>query len=561
MVDASRGSSSSADSPQGPGIHEIFSLRKPKDLKAGLASGGKSILKGVAGGLATLIAAPALGAYEQGALGFAKGVGAGIAGAALLPVIGVTVGVAQAVRGGLNTPEAILESRRGKFWDQDRREWIDLPTSALALDDEIYTQARRQWHANGRPPAPADAPDYYALLGVAPDASPDDIKKAYYLLARRMHPDKNPDDPQAKERFQQLGEAYQVLCNPELRQRYDSSGTAGLDISFMDSAEFFTALFGSDRFEHLVGELAITAAVRSGMTFSEEQMKAFQAAREQRLTVLLKALLRRWVEGDAEGFVTSMSQEAAELAGLSYGAVMLKALGRVYSGAADVALGGIWEGSLAAMRQTGNSMATQIRLASLVVKVSKVQSDLDRMKEAEAKDQMAASVQEDAQQASAMQSEQEESSQASRPAASATPSGEAQPSTSDTSKASTQRGKEGGSLASRAEERARLEQENLLLFLETMWAANVFDIETTVKHVCKQVLKEPSASKEVRQARAHGLRKLGAIFQAAADRVLEAQPQADPEAAVEGVKQKMEDAMQRVIEKRNAADDALYGSS
>ncbi len=88
--------------------------------------------------------------------------------------------------------------------------------------------------------------------------------------------------------------------------------------------------------------------------------------------VLLKALLRRWVEGDEEGFKATMRIEAEELAVVSYGAVMLKALGRVYSGAADVALGGVFEGSMAAMRQRGNVLQSQFRLASLALKVSQL---------------------------------------------------------------------------------------------------------------------------------------------------------------------------------------------
>lgn len=56
----------------------------------------------------------------------------------------------------------------------------------------------------------------------------------------------------------------QVLGNAELRERYDMHGAEGLDVSFMDGGEFFAMLFGSEMFEHLVGELVIAAAARSG---------------------------------------------------------------------------------------------------------------------------------------------------------------------------------------------------------------------------------------------------------------------------------------------------------
>ena len=63
--------------------------------------------------------------------------------------------------------------------------------------------------------------DYYKILGVKPDASADEIKKAYRRLALQYHPDKNPGDKQAEEKFKEIAEAYDVLSDPEKRKKYD----------------------------------------------------------------------------------------------------------------------------------------------------------------------------------------------------------------------------------------------------------------------------------------------------------------------------------------------------
>jgi molecular chaperone DnaJ len=70
--------------------------------------------------------------------------------------------------------------------------------------------------------------DYYEILGVSKSASDDEIKKAYRKLAIKYHPDKNPDDKQAEEKFKEAAEAYEVLSNAEKRQRYDQFGHAGV---------------------------------------------------------------------------------------------------------------------------------------------------------------------------------------------------------------------------------------------------------------------------------------------------------------------------------------------
>jgi len=70
--------------------------------------------------------------------------------------------------------------------------------------------------------------DYYDILGVAKNSSPEEIKKAYRKLAIKFHPDKNPNDHTAEDKFKEAAEAYEILSNPEKKQRYDHYGHAGV---------------------------------------------------------------------------------------------------------------------------------------------------------------------------------------------------------------------------------------------------------------------------------------------------------------------------------------------
>ena len=66
--------------------------------------------------------------------------------------------------------------------------------------------------------------DYYEVLGVPKDAAQADIKKAYRKLAMKFHPDQNPDDAQAEKKFKEAAEAYDIISDPQKRQRYDQFG-------------------------------------------------------------------------------------------------------------------------------------------------------------------------------------------------------------------------------------------------------------------------------------------------------------------------------------------------
>lgn len=78
----------------------------------------------------------------------------------------------------------------------------------------------------------ADKRDYYEVLGVNKGATDDEIKKAYRKLARKYHPDLNKDNPEAAEKFKEIGEAYEILSDKDKRARYDQFGFAGVDPNY-----------------------------------------------------------------------------------------------------------------------------------------------------------------------------------------------------------------------------------------------------------------------------------------------------------------------------------------
>src|SRR5437762_12042532 len=97
--------------------------------------------------------------------------------------------------------------------------------------------------------------DYYEVLGIDRNSSEDEIKKSYRKLAIKYHPDKNPGDKTAEEKFKEIGEAYEVLSDPQKRAAYDQYGHSAFDPrsrgfrpgagGFHDPFEVFREVFSS----------------------------------------------------------------------------------------------------------------------------------------------------------------------------------------------------------------------------------------------------------------------------------------------------------------------------
>mmetsp|Transcript_22995 Transcript_22995/g.42322 ORF Transcript_22995/g.42322 Transcript_22995/m.42322 type:complete len:434 (+) Transcript_22995:38-1339(+) len=322
--------------------------------------------------------------------------------------------------------------------------------------------------------APAQDGDYYAVLGVARDASPAEIKKAYYRLSKQWHPDKNMDNKEeATKRFQEIGEAYQVLSDPELREKYDKHGKSGLNgNAFVDPADLFGMMFGGGKFDHLIGELQLAFLAEQGLDGKQADsqaavaaLEAWQEERISKITATMQQRLEPWVAGNHRSFAEVAFNEREELQNEPMGKAMLQAIGYAYERMAKTQAshleGGMFGKMHAAFRK-GRQDMHNVRIAFDAVKgtagVQATQQVLQKR------------VQQLQQQGMPMEEIQKDS------------------------------------------QVRKLMEETQSNVQEFMWRISRVDIETTISTVCERLTTQ-GAPKEVLHKRCEALMVLGAIFQ------------------------------------------------
>ncbi|KAH9475514.1 DnaJ-like protein 1 [Psilocybe cubensis] len=156
-------------------------------------------------------------------------------------------------------------------YQQSNRSTPNSQSSTGASGSQQQQQQQRKGRKIGTQDRPLET-GYYDILGVPVTATTDDIKKAYRRAAIKHHPDKNPDDPHAEERFKEIAIAYQTLSDDALRRKYNEFGPkeTAPEGGYVDPEEVFGAMFGGERFVPIIGNISLARDMKTALQEAED---------------------------------------------------------------------------------------------------------------------------------------------------------------------------------------------------------------------------------------------------------------------------------------------------
>jgi len=398
---------------------------------------------------------------------------------------GAVKGAVDIKRGVEAVPASISAPRQGKWWNEATSTWIYTDMQKIKVpdnDDDVLKDIENDLDGSDNMATTTHTPSgqvkdnyYYEALGVESNADAHKIKRHYYLMARKFHPDKNPGDAAAVEKFKLVAEAYQVLSDPELRGKYDKDGRDALsgdktstnDEQKPDPSLLLAFLFGSDKFNSYVGRLATSTSAMVGDTIklSVNDARTLQERRCSRLAITLVNRVEPWVDMNFKETEDTWKIHAEELKKTSYGWELLQVIGLAYElaavqflGAKDSSIGmpsiTKWaSGKLAGTRLKNRNNKNQWESTTATIDIMRVQSEYKKKIE----------------------------------------------------------------IANSEKEKQQLEQElakeSSNVMMRIIWTTTSVDITSTIHETCQMVFFDQSVDKKIREMRAKAVKRLGKIFQ------------------------------------------------
>lgn len=502
-------------------------MSQPSHIVTGTTRGVGNALLGTAFAALICIGAPIKGSLDgftsNGFLGCLGGlcIGStiGAIGAGVIALGGALSCAWQVTCGLIRTPAAMIHATMGKEWDEDLQEWTyyDLSQDSsrtLGISEEEFLAAIKKGESMASILGPTQTVEQmpgdratgsasrggavgkknvadralYDILGVEPEATSAEIKKAYYIKARQNHPDRHQNDPNANAKFQKIGEAYQVLSDDRLRAAYDSKGKEAVDGSpKMDAGAMYAMVFGSENFEPIIGELQLSQQIKAmtdpTASLSPELFAFKQRRREVQCAVNLCKKLQVYVDGDEATFIENCKNEVVELASSPLGGTLLDLIGNVYQDKARSEMNTV-DGIAISFRQTGMAIVDVCSIIGVGVSAAASAIELQRLHAL----------------AEARQKEQDDKNnvpQAEREARQKGPFG-GMPSGPG----------EGASKEEQEEFRTKTRNVTANIFY-LMWHLTKMDIASTLSNICNKVLHDVSVSETVRERRRAALLIIG----------------------------------------------------